>query len=301
MSRLLCLFLLVSSFSCEGQNAMISIVGTYELLEGTAVLPTYKHYDRYTIGKTDISYATGATGHMHYSWKGFYVRNDSLLDVLIYFSSTMDGNVGWRTASTVQKKLQLIVRENGGEVLIARKNSPAPLPLHGAIVRLNTLPHADFSIYSQKSDSVRFYPLEPAGCNGYTNSVLSAEIPKHWTKDPTYRAEKKVYKLLSEYLNTELEAVPASQNLPKLACVALLKMDVLTDFPLPEVTIICNSTPYSTERLIILMNKFLTKKLRAFRDTDLQDFLLVTIVVREEGVCVLLPQYGPFFLRMNGF
>lgn len=282
-------FLVLSA--CVVSQAESSVAGTYELIEG-GTFNLMNEYDVYTISEGQIAYRSGRSGQGHHSWRGFYLRQDSLMEVFTYFSLYQDGNVGFTTADTRQWRSRLTIRENDGQPLLVRKNPPSPI---------GTFPNISFSppameVYTKISDSIKFYPPPVTDCLLYGNSRMQYSHFQKTGADSTQMAEQMLYDLLTDHLNSLLETVtfdPASRK--RKAATVLLKLNPSPEFPLPEITVVDNSTPYSKEQIMTSFQSFKAKRIRAFNSPHLQDYLLVVMTVNEDGICVLPPYRRGFF------
>lgn len=293
MHRFLYLVLLFFAFSCEGQKEQSVLIGTYEAKDGPILFGLHP-YNNFVVGESKIAHYKGATGYKHNSWNGLYVRRDSLLDVLVYFNFYADGNIGATSASTRQRRLQLTVRSNGENNLLIRKNKP---------LLYDTLPNISFSkpvteAYRKVADTVEYYPLPVTNCEEYGfNRVKMPGLEKYGPQS-THTAEQAIIDLLAEYLNSTIENFTTESNGERIVTAsALLKMNPLTDFPLPAVAIIDNHTEYATAKLKGLLESFTARNLQEFNHPDLQDYLLVVIGVNEEGICVMPPDHEGLWIE----
>lgn len=293
MHRLLYFGLLFLIFSCEGQKAQSSLIGTYEAEDVTFLIGSHP-YDRIIVGENKIAHYMGATGFRHNSWNGLYVRKDSLLDILVYFNFYVDGNIGTTSVSTRQRRLQLTVSNDGDNNLLIRKNKRLPY---------DTLPNISFSkpaieAYRRVVDTVGFHPLPIYNCEEYGFNRMKLPGMKKHGQGATHTAEQAIIDLLAEYLNSTIENFTTESNGERIVTAsALLKMNPLADFPLPAVTIIDNHTEYATAKLKGLLESFTARNLQEFKHPNLQDFLLVVIGVNEEGICVMPPDHAGLWIE----
>jgi len=283
------MLLILISFSCCSQKTPLLLDGCYDFQGGTYFVGLYP-YDQYNIEGDTIQYRGGATGYRHISWKGVYVRQDSMLDVLVYFGSTMDGNIGWQTADTRQKRIQLVVRETNEGIQLLRKLPTEQPDRTAALSALPIMRSPAEGLYQKGSDTVQPRRFSVVNCGGYGGEKFRLDVTKKWLETPTCRAEVKVQNLLEDHLNANLKRVSIEAQAQRISsATALLKMKSTADFPLPTITVLENSTPYAKEELEGTFTAFIDKKLRAFNNPDLQDYLLVTILVQEDDICVLPP------------
>lgn len=276
-------------------------MGTYHISKGSASHFATNEYGNYSIGEKEITYRAGRSGVAHHSWKGFYARRDSVLDVLVYFRETWDGNVGWRTTNGWQSRISLIVREEAdGKQLIRRSPFTMPMSALAAPIKVDPALQREFVAYIQVSDSAKFNPSQPKNYSDCEEKKSKRKVQKREKWGSNQKAEFKVLRLLAKYLNEKLEAISVDVHPGKNTTVtALLKMNQLSTFPLPDVTIISNSTGYPTDQLSTLFNSFLVRRRSAFDNPDLQDYLLVIMTTNEDGVCVLPTPIRPRWISLG--